>query len=310
MNAAAASSREIAQTRVFDAPRELVFRMWTSAEHLAHWWGPHGFTLTTEAFEFREGGEWRFVMHGPDGRDYRNRIVFEEIDAPTRIVYSHVSGPVFRAEATFEDRDGRTAVTMRSTFETAELRDRVAAEFNAVEGLAQTMERLGALSTEAFVLRRTFDAPRELVFRAWTEVEHLQHWWGPKGSEVTHCAMDLRPGGVMHYGLRGPDGTMLWGRWIIRDFRAPERLAFVMSFSDEQGGVTRAPFFDGAWPLETLSTVSFEERDGGTTVTLVTFPIHATDHERATFRDAHASMRGGWGGSFDELAAYLESRRS
>jgi uncharacterized protein YndB with AHSA1/START domain len=310
MDAAVASNREIAVTRVFAAPRELVFRMWTNAEHLANWWGPRGFTITTHEFAFREGGEWRFVMHGPDGTDYPNRIVFDEIEEPGRIAYSHVSGPLFHAEATFEDRGESTAVTVRMTFATAELRDRIVAEFNAVEGLVQTLDRLGELTSEAFVLSRTFAAPRELVFRAWTDVEHLRQWWGPKGMDVTHCTLDLRPGGVMHYDMRGPDGSTMWGRWIIREFVPPELLVFVLSFSDEEGGVTRAPFFDGVWPLETLSTVTFEERDGGTTVTLVTVPIHATDDERSTFRGAHASMRGGWGGSFDQLEAHLETQSS
>lgn len=311
MNAAAVeSSREIALTRVFDAPRELVFRMWTSAEHLANWWGPHGFTLTTHEFEFRPGGAWVSVMHGPDGTDYRNRIVFDEIEAPRRIAYRHVSGPVFDAEATFEERGGKTAVTVRMTFATAELRDRVAAEFGAVEGLEQTLERLGQLAAEAFVITRTFAAPRELVFRAWTEVEHLQRWWGPKGMAVTHCTLDLRPGGAMHYELRSPDGNGMWARWIFRDIVPPERLVFAASFSDEQGGVTRAPFFDGGWPMETMTTVTFEEREGSTIVTLVSIPVDATEAERETFRNANTSMQGGWSGTLDQLAGYLETQQS
>ena len=163
-------------------------------------------------------------------------------------------------------------------------------------------------STEAFVITRTFDAPRELVFRAWTEAGHLRHWFGPKGSEVVHCTCDLRPGGAMHYALRVAGGGVMWARWIFREIVPPERLVFVSSFSDEEGGVTRAPFFDGGWPLETLSTLTFAERDGRTTVTLVAVPIHATDAERATFRGAHASLQGGWGGTFDQLAAHLEAR--
>jgi uncharacterized protein YndB with AHSA1/START domain len=84
--------RSIIGTRVFDAPRELVFSAWTDPKHLAQWWGPDGFTTTTSAFEFRAGGVWRFVMHGPDGRDYENRITFDEIVPPERIVYHHGGG--------------------------------------------------------------------------------------------------------------------------------------------------------------------------------------------------------------------------
>jgi uncharacterized protein YndB with AHSA1/START domain len=245
-------------------------------------------------------------MHGPDGTDYQNRIVYNEIDAPRRITYSHVTGPLFEAEATFEERGGGTQVTVRMTFATAELRDRVAEEYGAVEGLRQTLDRLGEQVAEAFVITRTFDAPRALVFRAWTEVEHLRHWWGPVGMEVEHCTCDLRPGGAMHYGLRGPDGSMMWARWLFREIVPPERLVFIASFSDEAGGVTRAPFFDGGWPLETLSTLTFTEHDGKTTLTMVGIPIHATDAERATFKDTHQSMQGGWTGTLDQLTAYLE----
>lgn len=302
------SSREIVVTRVFDAPRELVFSMWTSAEHLGNWWGPHGFTITTHEIDVRPGGVWRFVMHGPDGRDYRNEIRYTAIDAPRSIAYSHVTGPLFDAEATFEERDEKTAVTVRMTFATAELRDQVAEQYGAVEGLQQTLERLGEQVAEAFVISRTFDAPRELVFRVWTEAGHLAGWWGPKGFAVAHCTVDLRPGGMAHYGLRGPDGSILWARWIFREIVPPERLVFLQSFSDEQGGVTRAPFFDGCWPLETVSTITFTERDGRTTVSLVSVPVRATDAERATFKDAHPSMQGGWSGTFEQLGAYLEAQ--
>jgi uncharacterized protein YndB with AHSA1/START domain len=140
--------RQIVATRVFDAPRQLVFRAWT-AEHVGRWWGPRGFTTTTQAIEVRPGGEWRFVMHGPDGRDYPNHVVFREVAAPERIVYDHVSGPPFHTEVSFvEEVDGRTRITMCATFETAVLRDRVVKKFGAVEGMHQTLERLGELVAE------------------------------------------------------------------------------------------------------------------------------------------------------------------
>jgi uncharacterized protein YndB with AHSA1/START domain len=299
---------EIAVTRRFDAPRELVFSMWTSAEHLGNWWGPRGFTITTHAIDVRPGGAWEFVMHGPDGRDYRNRIVYGEIDAPNRLTYQHVSGPLFDAEATFAERGEQTEVTVRMTFATAELRDRVVEEYGAVDGLHQTLDRLGEQAAEAFFITRTFDAPRELLFRVWTQPEHLTRWWGPKGFTVVHCTSDLRPGGAMHYGMRGPDGSMMWGRWVFREIVPPERLAFVTSFSDEEGGVTRAPFLDGGWPLEVLSTVTFTERDGRTTLTMIGIPLNATDAERVTFRGMHQSMQGGWTGTLDQLDAYLEKQ--
>ncbi len=141
--------RSIIGTRVFDAPRNLVFAAWTDPKHLAQWWGPDGFTITTHAFDFRAGGVWRFVMHGPDGRDYENRITFDEIVPPERIVYHHggggdVESVQFNTTVTFEDLGGgKTRLTLRGVFPSAEERDRVIKEYGADKGLVQTLARLG-----------------------------------------------------------------------------------------------------------------------------------------------------------------------
>ena len=134
-------------TRVFDAPRELVWQVWTDPKHLAQWWGPDGFTTTTSAYDARPGGIWRFVMHGPDGRDYQNRITFDEIVKPERIVYHHGGGddvePVqFKVTVTFEDVGGKTKLTMRGVFPSAAERDRVIKEYGADKGMEQTLARL------------------------------------------------------------------------------------------------------------------------------------------------------------------------
>lgn len=133
--------------RDLDAPRELVFAAFTDPKHLAQWWGPDGFTTTTSRFEFRKGGVWRFVMHGPDGRDYQNLITFDEIIAPERIAYRHGGGddvePVqFNTTLTFEDLGGKTRLTWHGTFPSAEERARVIKEYGADKGLVQTMARL------------------------------------------------------------------------------------------------------------------------------------------------------------------------
>jgi uncharacterized protein YndB with AHSA1/START domain len=137
------AGREIVATRVFDAPREIVFKAWTDQKHLARWWGPNGFTITTYAMDFRVGGAWRFVMHGPDGRDYRNENLYVEIVEPERLVYRHVSAPKHQTTVTFADEDGKTMVTVRMVFESAALREHTVKQFNAVEGLRQTLGRLG-----------------------------------------------------------------------------------------------------------------------------------------------------------------------
>jgi uncharacterized protein YndB with AHSA1/START domain len=139
--------RSIVGIREFDAPRDLVFSAWTDPRHLAQWWGPDGFTTTTHSFDFKPGGIWRFVMHGPDGRDYPNRITFDEIVPPERIAYRHGGGddvePVqFRQTVIFEDLGGRTRITWRGDFPSAAERERVIKEYGADKGLVQTMARL------------------------------------------------------------------------------------------------------------------------------------------------------------------------
>jgi uncharacterized protein YndB with AHSA1/START domain len=140
--ATGAADREIVTTRVFDAPRELVFKTWTDPKHVAQWWGPNGFTNTIHEMDVRPGGHWRFIMHGPDGVDYRNEIVFIEIVTPERLVYSHVSGPKFRMTVTFEEQGGKTKLTMRMLFETAAEHDQAVKVFGAIEGAKQTLKRL------------------------------------------------------------------------------------------------------------------------------------------------------------------------
>ena len=136
------SDREIVVTRVFDAPRALVFKLWTDPKHVAHWWGPNGFTITNYEMDVRPGGVWRFVMHGPNGVDYQNKVVYREVLEPERLVYSHVSGPQFEMTVTFDVVGDKTKLTARMVFESAALRDKTIKEFGAVEGLKQTLGRL------------------------------------------------------------------------------------------------------------------------------------------------------------------------
>jgi uncharacterized protein YndB with AHSA1/START domain len=128
------SDREIVVSRVFDAPRTLVFKAWTDPQHLAHWWGPNSFSITTHEMEFKPGGVWRFVMHGPDGCDYQNKAVYVEITEPERLVYDPVSEPQFRMAMTFTDQGGKTIITTQMLFDSAALRDKTVKEFGAVKG--------------------------------------------------------------------------------------------------------------------------------------------------------------------------------
>lgn len=148
----ATADREIVITRVISAPRELVFEAFTDIRHLSHWWGPDGFTTTTRAFEFRVGGEWDFVLHGPDGTDYQEWISWTEIAPPERIAMLHGEfrgdPDAFEAVITFTPDGAATRIVMRTLFPTKELRDEAAEKYHAIEGGQQTLNKLAAYVIE------------------------------------------------------------------------------------------------------------------------------------------------------------------
>ena len=145
----ATCNREIVISRVFDAPRELVWQAMSEPRHVVNWWGPRGFSTTTKRMDFRVGGVWEHTMHGPDGANYPNKSIFKEIVLHERIVYSHGGhrengpGTSFVATWTFEDAGpGKTKLTIRQVFGSSDARDFTAKEFGAIEGGKQTLARL------------------------------------------------------------------------------------------------------------------------------------------------------------------------
>ena len=141
------TEKEMIFSRIVNAPRELVFDVWTIREHVEKWWGPDGFTTTSKQFELKPEGVWLFTMHGPDGIDYPNKIVFMEIDRPSKLVYRHSDDegvePVrFHSEVTFEEENGKTLITMHMIMETAEMLTKVVEEYGAYEGAIQHLARM------------------------------------------------------------------------------------------------------------------------------------------------------------------------
>src|ERR687885_1836135 len=148
----ATADREIVISRVIRAPREVVFEAFTEVRHLSRWWGPEGFTTTTRSFEFRVGGDWDFVMHGPDGTDYQEWITWREIVPPERIGMLHGESRndpnAFESVLTFEPAGEQTRIVMRAVFPTKELRDEAVEKYHAIEGGEQTLRNLAAYVTE------------------------------------------------------------------------------------------------------------------------------------------------------------------
>ena len=156
-----------------------------------------------------------------------------------------------------------------------------------------------------FVISREFNAPRDRVWQAWTEPERLQQWFSPKGFGVIAAKLDLRPGGTYHYGMRMADGKEVWGKRLIREVKQPERLVFINTFSDPQGGVTRHPFAPD-WPAKMLSTITFAEQGNGTLLTIEWAPIEASEAEIKVFDAGRPGMTQGWSGTFEQLTGYLK----
>jgi uncharacterized protein YndB with AHSA1/START domain len=151
----------------------------------------------------------------------------------------------------------------------------------------------------------TFNAPRELVFKAFTESQHLQNWWGPKGWTFQVAKADFRPGGVFHYSQKPADGDIMWVKFVYSEIVPLEKIVYTSFFSDEEGNIVRAPF-DVNWPLETLNTMTFIEDGEKTTITMIVLPVSPTEEEIKTFEASVEMVREGFTGTFKQLAEYLK----
>lgn len=243
-------------------------------------------------------------MHGPDGSDYPSHSVFLEVVKPERLVYTlggrKEGGPSvgFEQTVTFEELGAKTRVTMRQVYPSAAERDRVVKQFNAIEGGHQTLDRLGEKLAEMasgreLVITRVFDAPREIVFKAWIEVDRLTRWWGPKGFTNPVCEVDPRPGGAMRIHMRAPDGTVYPMSGVFHEIDEPERLVFTASALDAKGD----PLF------EQLTTVTFAEHAGKTKLT-----VHTRFSKIRPEAAPHlAGAEKGWSLSLDRLDAEVKA---
>ena len=155
-----------------------------------------------------------------------------------------------------------------------------------------------------FIFTRTFNAPRELVFKTMIETEHLQKWWGPAGCTIKVIKHEPRPGGVFHYCMQFAPGVEMYGKFDYREITPPERLVLVNGFTDPEGNRIHHPM-SPTWPLEMLNTTTLTEVDGKTLLTLHSTPLNASDIEKATFKEGHASMVDGFGGMYDLYEKYL-----
>jgi uncharacterized protein YndB with AHSA1/START domain len=154
------------------------------------------------------------------------------------------------------------------------------------------------------VITRIFEAPRELVFRAWTEDEHLKQWFAPRGFTIPICRLNLIPGGTFLYCMRATNGAETWAKWSFLEIVPPKRIMLVNTFSNKYGNPARHPNV-ADWPLEILTTTTLIEVDGRTGVKIAWMPVNVSKAERKAFEGAHDAMIQAWNGTLDQLAEYL-----
>jgi uncharacterized protein YndB with AHSA1/START domain len=159
------------------------------------------------------------------------------------------------------------------------------------------------------IITRVINAPRTLIFKAFTEAEHLAHWWGPVGFKLEVIKLDVRAGGTFHYAMQMEDGTKMYGVFNYKEVQAPEKIVFTNGFADENGHVIRAPF-SPVFPMEVINTWTFKEEDGKTTLTLKGVPYIATEEEDNFFAAMKDNMNQGFNGTFTQLDIYLSKLQS
>jgi uncharacterized protein YndB with AHSA1/START domain len=240
------NSTDFVYTRTFDAPRDLVWKAWSEPDRLARWWGPKGFTMRTYSLDFRPGGHFHYLMT-TGGNEMWGKFFYREIEEPGKIVwvncFSDAEGNITRAPfsdlcplemlniMTLTEDNGKTILSLRGrpiNASEAEVAWYQSIHDGMTAGFGATFDQLDAYLDEAdreFVISRVFDAPRELVWKAWTEPEHLIQWWGPKGFTNTFHERDFRPGGVWRFMMHGPDGTDYPNKVIFTEIVPRERIA-------------------------------------------------------------------------------------
>jgi uncharacterized protein YndB with AHSA1/START domain len=315
--AAKNKSNEIKITRLYDAPVKAVWDAWTDPQQAAHWWGPRGFTITTHAKDLKPGGFWSYTMHGPDGVDYPNETKYYEVEKHAKLVYDHGAGPdrppLFRVTVLFSEVRGKTKMDMTMALATPEAAEEMR-KFIKTAGGNSTWDRLAeylekeATGKEKFVINRTFEAPRELMFEMWTNPKHLSQWLAPTGCEMEFIRQDIKTGGGTFYFMSGPDGNRMYGRSHYLKIEKPDQIVYTQQFCDENEKTTRHPMAP-SWPETMLTTINLTEEGPNQTRVTITWEVQgdATSEELKTFIQARSGMTQGWTGSLDKLEKHIEN---
>jgi uncharacterized protein YndB with AHSA1/START domain len=296
------SDREIAMTRDFDAPRALVWEMFTNPDHIRQWWGCKQMEMVVCETDVRVGGTYRFVGKMPDGTLCPFRGEYREIQAPERVVFTEIFDiPVAQdhpalVTTTFTEKDGKTTIRVIVLHDSKESRDAhygSGMEHGAAAGYDQIEVMLGERDHKTITITREFSAPRAQVWQAFTDPAVLAKWFGPgHGWTNPRVELDVRIGGAVRIDMRGPDGKVHVNRGVYHDL-APQRLvAFTLGVLDDGGNVV----------LEGFNSFEFEERGARTQMTFRARVIQAAPGIAELYI---GNMEAGWNGGFDQLRDLL-----
>jgi uncharacterized protein YndB with AHSA1/START domain len=310
------NSNEINIIRFYDAPVKAVWDAWTDLKQVEQWWGPRGFTLTTHSKDLRVGGIWHYTMHGPDGVDYPNKTKYLEVKPQSLLVYDHGGyddrPPLFRVTVRFTEIKGRTKMEMTMALATPEAAQETKKFIKKAGGNA-TWDRLAehlekeASKKEIFVINRTFEAPIDVMFDAWTDPKHLSQWLAPKGFTMRFIKADIKEGGSTFFSMTDGAKITMYARAKYLEVRRPDRIVYTQQFCDEHDkNASRHPMAP-TWPETMLTTVVLTEEAPDQTRVTVTWEVHgkATPEEVETFCKGRGGMTQGWTGSFDKLEEFL-----
>lgn len=306
---------ELHISRIYDAPVQAVWDAWVEPDQVAQWWGPRGFTITTYHKDVRTGGSWHYMMHGPGGVDYENTAQYLLVEEGKKMVYDHGGHkdrpPLFRVTVEFTDVDGKTKMEMTMAMASPEMAEEIKKRVKQANGNS-TWDRLAEYLADRssdksiFVINRSFEAPRDVVFEMWTNPQHVSQWLPPTGATMEFIRADIRSGGQTFYAMTTATGAKMYGRIDYQHVRKPDLLVYTQIFCDEKENIARHPMAP-TWPETMLTVVTLtEEGPDQTRVTVTCEPYGAaTPEEIATFLQARGGMTQGWTGSFDKLDELL-----
>lgn len=310
------TDQDIVLTRVLDVPREVAWRAWTDPALLSRWWGPTGYTAPACTIDLREGGKYHICMRAPDGKDYWSTGFYREVSEPERLVFTDsfadadgnlISGAVYGMDElplemlftlTLDELGPmQTRMTLHhSGMPAGEHRDM------AIQGLSQSFDKMAVAIANAtyirtegdldLVMSRLLDAPRELVWKAWTEPAQMRQWLGPRELTTTLCEVDLRAGGSYRFVHADPSGAEFVFRGVYREIVAPERLVHTF-------------IFEGMPDNEAVVVATFQDIGGKTLVTERTRFDVAASREGAIA----GGMPAGMDESMDRLAELLAAAK-